>query len=348
MPRKPRRARSIFSYSRRRVEGSVQSMVVAGMWFAYEGGGGVLGWGFVCAGGGKVGRLVERSGCGCGDERAVKTSRWREEKARTDWRRWRPFGTVVRVGHVVGLLGRVRRLGRGWAAGCGLGSRVGWLGFVVTRWEDEVEGWSDGAVRFSCLEDEAEGTWVVGAVELRLVEGLVEALVEGPWEVVGGEVDCTAVTLWFRLPLGDVFGALRSLRFLGALRESGFGESCSCAVRKLASDDIEGELPAVSAANRCSSSSILSSRGFRGICCMLLAGPCIPLGGVFEMVVSRWVASAPPASLSSGNECILSELISMACITFSICSRQSWMIDRKVFVGRVSDQRRSNKLLMLF
>ena len=72
---------------------------------------------------------------------------------------------------------------------------------------------------------------------------------------------------------------------------------------------------------------------------MLLAGPCFPLGGVFEMVVSRWAASAPPVPLSSANECMLSELISMACITFPICNRQSWMIDRKVFVGRVSDQR---------
>ena len=73
----------------------------------------------------------------------------------------------------------------------------GWIdgGARPSRLEDEVEGWIDGAARPSRLEDEADGTWEVGAVELRLVEGLVEALVEGPCEVVGGEVDCTAVTL---------------------------------------------------------------------------------------------------------------------------------------------------------
>ena len=156
-----------------------------------------------------------------------------------------------------------------------------------------------------------------------------------------------AVTLWCLLPRGDVFGTLRSLRFLGALRASRFGEGCSCAVRKLAFDDIEGELLAVNAANFCSSSSILSSRGFRGLRCILPAEPCFSFGGVFEIVLSRCAGSAPPAPLSPGNECTLSELISMACIPFSICSRQRWIIDRKGCLESVSDQRTYDKLSTL-
>lgn len=99
------------------------------------------------------------------------------------------------------LFRRVRRVG-GWAAVCRSGLRVEGLeeairelGVVATRLEIEAEGWIDGGARPSRLEDEAEGTWEVGAVELRLVEGLVEALVDGPWEVVGGEADCAAVIL---------------------------------------------------------------------------------------------------------------------------------------------------------
>lgn len=49
------------------------------------------------------------------------------------------------------------------------------VGPGALRLEDEAEGRVDGGARWSCLEDEDEGSCDVGAVELRPVEGLVEA-----------------------------------------------------------------------------------------------------------------------------------------------------------------------------
>lgn len=94
------------------------------------------------------------------------------------------------------------------------------------------------------------------------------------------------------------------------------GEVCSLAVPKLAFDDLEGELSAVRAASLCSSSSILSSRTSRGICCALVAMPWYVSGDIVELISVRCIPSVPLAPLSSALH-DMSELFSVACVIAS-------------------------------
>ena len=120
----------------------------------------------------------------------------------------------------------------------------------------------DGRVGFwtwvERLEDEAEETRDVGAVDVRLVEGRCD--------VVGREEVCTVVRLWRRLlrggnEIGAGFsGETCSLRFPRAFLDGAGGDMCSCAVSKLEFEDFDGEVLVVRAASLCSSSSILFSR----------------------------------------------------------------------------------------
>ena len=140
---------------------------------------------------------VGRRCCCCSARMPAQVASWRVEKARTDWRAWRPLGWMV----IDGKMAFVRR----WR-------RVGRLGWVVAGWvsrkeerrveegvealrmlrpvarlaDDEgVEGRVEVWARASRLEEEAEGNWEVGAVEPRLVEGLCD--------VVGREDNCGVV-----------------------------------------------------------------------------------------------------------------------------------------------------------
>lgn len=145
-------------------------------------------------------------------------------------------------------------------------------------------------------EDELDGIWEEGAVDWRAVEGRVEARCE-----VGGRVvECAVVALGRRLLLrrggkeagfGGLMGESCALRFPRAFAEGGFGDSCSCAVSKLVSDDFEGEQSAFRATSLCCSSSIWLSRASWSICSVLPAAPSPALGGMSGLASMAIAAS---------------------------------------------------------
>ena len=113
----------------------------------------------------EVGR---RCCCCCSARMPAQVASWRVEKARTDWRAWRPLGWMVMDGKMA-LVRRWRRVGRlGWVV-AGWVSRkeerrwegvqaLRMLGPVARLVDDEgVEGRVDVWPRASRLEEEADG-----------------------------------------------------------------------------------------------------------------------------------------------------------------------------------------------
>lgn len=101
------------------------------------------------------------------------------------------------------------------------------------------------------------------------------------------------------------------------------GEVCSLAVLKLAFDDLEGELSVVRAASLCSSSSILSSRASRGICCASVAVPWSVPGDMVELILLWCTSSVSLAPLWSALR-DMPELISIACVVLHLQQDKDW------------------------
>ena len=206
----PRRALSIFSYSRRRVDGSVQSILAARTWLEYSWGvcgfssgddaSGAAAGVFAVVGRGSVGRLLENfaRSSACMPER---TSSRRSENVCSDWSACLGLATEVGAGgggQVVLLLRCLRTGPMVWLAVGGLirneerrDEAADASGPVVTRLDD---GRVDAGARGSRLEEDAEETCEVGAVD--------PCVAEAGCEVVARVDVCVMVVLWSILPAG--------------------------------------------------------------------------------------------------------------------------------------------------